>query len=636
MKKLLLIVALLACGSCFAAGDPVYLGELQARAQQFGLAQSVPWQRLLHYQPDRLGKGFSSTVSFKEFFNAPTGRTNAAAELDATLAVFFSDELRADEPSQCRFKARYEWLKTQLQFDPQRLPPQDCPRYETWATGMRAESMSVVFASNDLNSPASMFGHTLLRVDAAGQSKNERLLSYALNYAADGIRDGGLTYAYRGIAGEYTGYFSVYPYYEKVKEYARYEHRDLWEYPLRFSPEDTRRLLWHMWELRGVGSPYYFFSQNCSFQLLSLIEAARPDLDLTHRFLYDGLAYTIPIDTLRQLGDAGMLGEPEYRPANANRFRHHLAQLTEMQQRWVRAYARGHAELSDAVLVQASDRDRARMLETAHDQLYFLFLESDVSRASLPRDRAVLLERSRITESAAFSPLPRPAAAPDQGHASGRFSMGVRQDADNTALLLRLRPSYHDRLDPPAGFLSGGEIEFFDLSLLAGKSGVKFDSFRVVSVQAVSPRDVAFKSWSWLASGGARRLDLQARSADPKGRIGGYLDGGAGLSWAPFTGSQLYGFGFTSADLNHDAEKGYRLRAGLRLGFAAQWSNRFTQQLEVDDLVGVSPNSGELREVRLGTQLQFLPSQGLRLNLRYTELDDAHVRGADLLWQVYF
>lgn len=635
MKRLLLLLGLLS--GTAAAADGAYLAQLQARAHELQLARSVAWQRLLHYQPDRFGDGLTSTVGFADFFAAPTGATDPAAELDATLALFFSDTPRADEPPQCRYKARYEWLKSQLHFDAARLPEQACERYDAWAAGLNADSIAVVFASNDLNSPASMFGHTLLRVDPPQQGPQEPLLSYALNYAADDIRDGGLTYAYRGITGRYTGYFSVYPYYEKVKEYARFEHRDLWEYPLRFSPDETRRLLWHMWEMRGVGSPYFFFSQNCSFQLLSLIEAARPDLDLTHRFLYRGLPYAIPIDTLRQLRDAGMLGEPVYRPANAKRFQHHLAQLTPDQQRWVRRYARGEAGLDDALLTQADARTRARLLETAHDQLYFLFQQGALSREKgLPRDRAALLARSRIDAQAEFSPLPRPATPPDQSHASGRLTAGLRADRRDAAVLLRVRPAYHDRLDPPAGFLSGGEIEFFDLGLLAAESGVRLDSLRLLSVQAVSPRDAAFQPWSWLASTGLRRADLPMHAADAHGRLGAYVDGGGGLAWSPFAASQLYGFGFASIDLNADAASGHLVRAGLRLGFARQWSNRFMQQIEVDELAGLSPQARALHELRLGTQWQWRADQGLRLNLRHADNGDSSLRGADLLWQLYF
>jgi hypothetical protein len=40
----------------------------------------------------------------------------------------------------------------------------------------------------------------------------------------------------RAISGEY----SLMPYYRKVKEYGDFESRDLWEYELNLSPEETR------------------------------------------------------------------------------------------------------------------------------------------------------------------------------------------------------------------------------------------------------------------------------------------------------------------------------------------------------------------------------------------------------------
>ena len=151
----------------------------------------------------------------------------------------------------------------------------------------------------------------------------------------------------------------------------------------------------------------------------------------------------------------------------------------------------------------------------------------------------------------------------------------------------------------------------------------------------MAPR-IAFNPISWQASGGARKLDLQARSAIPGGRTGGYVDGGGGITVAPWSGAQLYGFGFGSFDANADASKGYLFRAGLRAGLATQWTPRFTQQLEVDELAGASPHSHGLSEVRLGTQWQFLPEQGLRLNLRYTDVGTGSLPGAELTWQAYF
>ncbi|HVT35937.1 MAG TPA: DUF4105 domain-containing protein, partial [Nevskiaceae bacterium] len=488
-----------------ASADASYLAELQARAHATVLAQQPAWLRLGHWRPDRIGHGYNSTIDSPGFFLAKDGRGEPAAELDATLELFFSGTQIAGEPAQCRYLARYQWLRRQLEFDPARLPEASCERYQEWARGLDAARIAVVFASNDLNSPSSMFGHTLLRIDTHGQGDNERLLAYALNYAAADVNDGGVTYAWRGITGGYEGYFSIYPYYDKVKEYARFEHRDLWEYPLRLAADQVQLLLWHVWELRGVGSSYYFFSENCSYQLLSLIEVARPDLDLTGPFRR-GVAYTIPVDTIRALRDSGLLDAPAYRPAAAKVFQHDYHQLGDDEQAWVQRYVRGEAGFDDAVFARADDAGRARMLEMAHEQLYFLFQQGEMPRsAGLERDHAALVERSRLPVDSGFAPAPQP-AMPDQGHSSARTAAGARIDAHAAAAVLRWRPSYHDRLDPPAGYLSGGEIRFFDVSALAGDGGVRLDQVTLLSVQAVSPRDATFKPWSWQVALGARRL----------------------------------------------------------------------------------------------------------------------------------
>lgn len=635
MKRFFALAALV-LGTAAQAADGSYLADLQARAQAQKLAANLQWLRLLHYEQNFFGDGVHSSVEQPAFFNAADGRSNPAHELDATLAAFFSDELRLDEPTQCRYKARYEWLKAELGFDAARLPPQDCPRLQAWLKGLDVESAALVFASNNLGSPASMFGHTLLRVNAPAQTGDRALLAYAINYAAYTGPDSGLLYTVRGLTGSYQGYFGLFPYYEKVKEYARIEHRDLWEYPLRLDRAQLQKLLWHGWEMRAAGIDYYFLSDNCSYELLALLETVRPDLDLKSRFRR-GPDYTIPIDSVRVLREAGLLGEPLFRAANARRYRHNFEQLDGAQQRWVKHYARGKATLDDAVLTQADARTRARLLESAHDELYFLFLDDAISREEgLPRDRAALIARSRITEPAAFDAVPVPAVTPDQGHNSGRLSAGLRSDGHDGAALLRLRPAYHDRLDPPAGYLAGGEIEAFDARLLARRERLDLDTLRLLSVQQVALRDAVFQPWSWQMSVGARRLGLQTLSADPQGAFGGYIDGGGGAAWAAGAASQLYAFAFGSAEANRDAARGQVLRAGLRAGYALQAPQGLTQQIEIDELGALSPGVRRWRELRYSAQWQWSPTQGLRLNLRHADAVDDSAHSAELLWQWYF
>lgn len=628
LLRLAALFLALAAQAATAAGDPAYLAELQQRARAAGLAQQPQWVRILHLQ------GGESTLDFPGFFLSTDGKRDPAAELDATLATFFDDSELHGEPRQCRFKARYEWLRSQLQFDPARLPPSPCARFEEWYQALNTGGLTLVFASNDLNSPSSMFGHTLLRLDARGAQGDQRLLAYAVNYAAATSRDAGMLYALKGLTGFYQGFFSVMPYYEKVKEYERFEHRDLWEYPLRLDTATQQRTLWHLWELRGVGSDYFFFTENCSFQLLSLLEAADPSLDLTSRFLRRP-RYTIPIDSVRQLQRAGILGEPVFRPASGHRLQHQYAELAPAAQDWAMGYAGNSATLEDPVYTGASIAEQAGMLEVAHDKLYFDYQQRDLERAAgLPRARALLAARARNPAPSPFTEVPRPASSPEQGHGSGRASLGLRVTEDGHVFgLLGLRPAYHGRLDPPQGYLPGGEIEFLAMEAAVDDEHLRLDQLRLVNVEAVAPRDPLFKPWSWFAVFGA---DPARRLAREPGAIGGFADGGGGLAWAPRPRLQLYAFGMVALQANQDLRRGHDLAGGLRLGAASQQWNALTAELQGEWLGGIAGAATERQRLRAELQWNHGVTNGLRLGWRLERRDGETDQAPELRWMHYF
>src|SRR5690606_38838539 len=130
---------------------------------------------------------------------------------------------------QCRFRARYEWLRQQLQFDAARLPPVACPEFENWYATLNPGAVTLVFPSAYLNSPASMYGHTLLRIDPPSantqQATGSVLDSWAINFAADSRDANGLVFAVKGLTGLYPGNFAVLPYYKKVNAYGAIENR---------------------------------------------------------------------------------------------------------------------------------------------------------------------------------------------------------------------------------------------------------------------------------------------------------------------------------------------------------------------------------------------------------------------------
>ncbi|MGA6925821.1 MAG: DUF4105 domain-containing protein, partial [Desulfosarcina sp.] len=259
----------------------------------------------MHYQPQRWGEGVNSQVDDPSFFLSPSGKFDPRAELEATLARFFTSagDERENEHPQCKFIARYRWLKQELGFDPDRLQEMACPRFDEWLVEMDPGAVTLVFPVAYLNNPASMFGHTLLRIDTQTSRAQTRLLDSTINYAADTEHELGVSFAMNGLFGGYHGTFSVAPYYLQVKRYGDVENRDIWEYRLALTDEEVLRMLMHAWELKAAYFDYYFLDENCSYHLLSLLESARPSLHLLDRF---GL-WAVPADTVRSVAEVNDL-----------------------------------------------------------------------------------------------------------------------------------------------------------------------------------------------------------------------------------------------------------------------------------------------------------------------------------------
>src|SRR5690606_22368685 len=247
------------------------------------LAEDPFWISLGHYERQNFG-GWQSYIDDEDFFLAVDGARAPLAELRATLEGLHADPALADAHPQCRFPSRTRWLRQQLALD--ELPAVECTEFAAWYADIDPHTTVLVFPDAYLNSPSSMFGHTLLRIDSAATADSgTALLSYALNFGAmiEGM-DNSILYAWKGLAGGYPGQFALLPYREKLSEYSRLENRDLWEYRLDLTPEETGRMIEHVWELRQIRFDYFFFDENCSYRLLELLEIARPGLRLIEQF----------------------------------------------------------------------------------------------------------------------------------------------------------------------------------------------------------------------------------------------------------------------------------------------------------------------------------------------------------------
>jgi hypothetical protein len=554
-----------------------YLDELIARSRELRLDESREWRRLVHYAPNPVLPGVRSLADAPRFFLAPEGKTSPRQELEATLASFFSPAPKDPEAqhTQCSFIARYSWLDSRLGFDSARLPRQPCEDFRKWREALNPHAVTLVFPAAYINNPSSMYGHTLLRIDAADQDDKTRLLAYAINYSANTSESNGILFALNSLVGNYPGMFSMMPYYLKVREYNDLENRDIWEYELELEPEEIDRLLMHVWELGPVHFDYYFFDENCSYYLLELLEVARPDLDLIGDFRW----WAIPSDTVRAVvRQNGLLRRSVYRPSNATLIGHRLAQMSLPERALANDLGRGLVSTDDPRLAALPEAERARALELGHDYLNYLRVTGN-SKVEQPADwaRSLLLARSGLGASPPGPPVPVPAVRPDQGHGTARLALGGGRRDGMSFVELRARPSYHGLMDPEGGYASGAQIEFLDLSLRRydGRFGTRLEDFKPVNIVSISPRSAFFQPLSWKVDvGWARR-----RMADGSEPLVAGVQGGAGFARTvpdELRGSTLvYGFMEATLQANKRLNQDHALGAGPSFGIQADFSPRW-------------------------------------------------------------
>jgi hypothetical protein len=578
------LILLLALSLPAFGADPSYLQELLERARSLRLADHPYWRTLGHYKASPFG--VRSLVDDPDFFLSPAGRRNPEAELEATLAAFFAPEEPGVRHPACRFIARYHWLEETLAFDPSRLPAASCDRFEEMMAAIRPVSVSLIFPSAYMNSPASMFGHTLLLLEP--ESDDSRLLSHAVNYAAVTPNRFGPLFAVKGLFGFYEGYFSVLPYYAKIQEYSDVDHRDIWEYPLNLDHGEVRRLMMHLYELEDVHSDYYFFDENCSYTLLFLLDAARPGLDLTDQF---SPFYVIPRDTVEAAERNGLVVDRVFRPSRTTKIRA-LAEAMPVEERMAAVDIAYGGSPAGAVEGRGrSERQRARMLDLASEYVRYLYTRDVIDQPVFQRRYlGILGARSRIdTPPDDAVGAARPPAPPEEGHRPGRIGIGIGAEDGEPFLEARLRPANHELIDDDAGYQAGGQIVFGESALryFPGEDRWRLHRLDLIDILSIAPRDELFQPISWKVKTGFRRHTLE----DGDDHLVWTLGGGAGVAYS----SRLLGLWYLM--LESDLNAGGALQDSYALGFGASAGlvrpvNAFWKiQLSVEDIAYVAGES---------------------------------------------
>jgi len=503
-----------------------------------------------------------SEIDDPKFFLAKNGKNNAQAELNATLDALFNEKTFDDNSTACRFPARKRWLQEQLNI--QNLVTVECTKYKQVLKRIDPKSATLIFPAAHINSPASMFGHTFLRINSAYKS---RLLSYAINYAADANPDNtnAAVFAIKGLFGGYFGKYSLLPYYDKLKEYRETEHRDIWEYDLNLKEDEVERMLEHIWELNGTQSYYYFFTENCSYNMLWLIEIARPSLHLREEFMFD----VIPLETAHILKEKDVISNSNYRPSKRTILLKYENLLNSKNLTIPKRLVNSELKIDDIIKNKTITlKQKQYILEAAIEYLEYSFSRNNMSKEKylkmfhlFSKKRAALGKGEYISIKTPENPL--------DGHRAVRINsaFGVR-DGENIGFI-GFRPAYHDIEDPGYGFLRGTEIEFLNIELSFKEKELEVEEATLISITSLAQRSEFFDTLSWRT-----KLSWDKNSLIEQTSFTATL--GAGYSWG-----NKYGYTYVMIDPLLYVEDGLTTALGGSLGFVFDKYDFFSTNIEL-------------------------------------------------------
>lgn len=567
-----------------------------AQAQTLGTLPPIDqqWLNLLHTKKTWTG-GQLSQVDGEEFFISPRGVKDPQEELNATYEAFVQSKTFGDkhEAVGCRFPARRLWFWRRLPVS-ERKPFEEgeCESFRRFKKSLDAHSVSLVFSSYYINNPSSSFGHTLLRINRSGP--RFELLDHGINYAANATTDNALLYAISGLAGFFRGTFTNVPYYYKVREYNDFEVRDLWSYDLNLTPDEIEMLVAHAWELGSTYFDYYYLTENCSYHMLSLLEAAAPRLNLTDRLAY----WVIPADTVKVAYETpGLVSAVSYRASSRSQFEKRLESLNAPAKEALQKIAALHNDKEnfnqahlEEQLTGLEQSQQIAVLDAAADYLDFKNPEDVMkeSTQSSREKRLLLLTRSkfRMPSQPLDGTLPT-LEMPHFGHGSARAGIGFGYENSGIGSFteLNMRFALHDLLDPTQGYPEDARIEFlhfrgrinqnqFSRTNRVGR-WFELNEATLFRVTSLNPLRFYNKSPSWRVEFGMR----QVRDLTCDRCYAGFAEFGIGETLGIQFGPRVNFYGLLDSEFMVSPSfenSAFRMGVGPRIGALA----RLTHQLK--------------------------------------------------------
>jgi len=476
-------VAAAVFGFCLCTGS-IRAAEDELRS----LANHRVWLALLHYETPSVWASQGSTILPGQFFLAPDGNRDPLSELKLTIQAMTAVAADPDRHGQCLFPARYKWLRQHIAVI-KNTPEISCAGYQDWLNAGSVGSVSMVFATGHMKSPASFFGHNFLKYNSSTASGSGDLLDPTINFGAE-VPDDASTfgYFYNGITGGYSAVFEQQPFFRHLATYGEEDLRDVWEYELNLSETELDLLLAHTWELQKAELNYFFFRKNCAYQIAKLLAVVTP-AQLVPQYMPWTMPYNV-FERLVQVGepDKPLVSNIRYHPSRRSRFHQRYYSLSDDERATFKQQILNPSVL-DTVQFDALQLDsRFAIIDALIDYYEFrLRLDADDTEAADEKKR-LLVKRFALPVAESRDAEGELPLQPHRAQRPGYLAFSV---VDNRALgtlkKLRIRPAYFDFLSHDIGRSTSGEFILLDTELVFDWNDASIGKFDFISITNLAP-----------------------------------------------------------------------------------------------------------------------------------------------------
>ncbi len=516
----------------FAVATPAFTWDGLPHSHQ------AQFNALIHQSMDR-------KISDPDFLYAPD---------TAPVATIFANNLLGYEKSKndyvCQFPARSLFF-AHLKNEP--LSLSHCEDLSQFIDNVPSDTISLVYASENLLSASSFMGHSFLKL--ADREDNK---AHGVSFFTDLDTINIPKLFVQTITQGKPGYLIVSPYQESRDFYINEEGRNLFEYQLALSDHQKKLVQYHLWELKGKNIPYFFNKHNCATMTQDILAIVAPELATNFS------TWVSPLDVLKDVLDTDLVTHTQVLPSLNWRLRAYGKSLSSQSRtRIAEEVANGRVSSPDDLI----SLDYAQALNDAKWQ------SDDINEQVYKQNQQRFSEQQgefngQYIDLTAFK---NPAHRADDS----QYQLGFKHQADTTWLTASWMPLSHLLFDDHQNAFSESALTLLKLDAAISDNTLRLEQFTLYGFESYLPYKKGLTSYSGYFNVAWHNTQLGIQGSRRHVKIAG----GAGVSFSPH--SALTAYLTAGASINTNA-KAVWLTPSLKAGVMAYLKHeiKLTQSIE--------------------------------------------------------